>query len=87
MGSNNGTKGNSFDFNGYSSNVHPLGWNNEVIMLNNKELVDAITTNLENWDWSINSKFSLNEEEGKALLELLQIRKMQQTYERLRGML
>ena len=56
-------------------------------MLNNKELVDAITTNLENWDWSINSKFSLNEEEAKALLELLQIRRMQQTYERLRGML
>ena len=87
MGNSDGIKGSSFDFNGYSCNVHPLGWNDEVIMLSNKELVDAITTNLENWDWSINSKFSLNEEEGKALLELLQIRKMQQTYERLRGML
>ena len=53
-------------------------------MLNNKELVDALTTNLENWDWSINSKYSITKEEAEALLEVLQIRKMQQAYERLR---
>jgi hypothetical protein len=53
-------------------------------MLTNRNRVDALTTNLENWDWSINSKYSIDEKEAEALLEVLQIRKLQQKYERLR---
>lgn len=38
-------------------------------MLSNKELANALITNLENWDWSVNSKFSVDEATGKALVE------------------
>ena len=38
-------------------------------MLSNKELADALIINLANWDWSVNSKFSVDEATGKALVE------------------
>ena len=46
-------------------------------MLSNKELAEALVTNLDNWDWSINSKYGVDEATGKALVEeyrALQIR-------------
>lgn len=38
-------------------------------MLNQKELVDALMINLSNWNWDIYSKFPIDQDTGKALVE------------------
>lgn len=37
-------------------------------MLTEKELTDALITNISGWDWSINTKFSIDEKTGKSLV-------------------
>lgn len=38
-------------------------------MLSNKELVMALIINLEEWDWDINSKYSIDEKTAMALVK------------------
>ena len=48
-------------------------------MLSNKELAEALITNLASWDWSINSKFSVDEATGRALIETYKALKAETT--------
>jgi hypothetical protein len=44
-------------------------------MLSHEDLVTAVANNIKSWDWDINTKFSLNEEEAKAVLTVLELHK------------
>lgn len=37
-------------------------------MLTERELTKALLINVKNWDWSINSKFEIDEKTGKSLV-------------------
>jgi hypothetical protein len=53
-------------------------------MLNKEELVTAVLNNIKTWNWDINTKFSMTEEESKAVMEVLDLWKAQQMANRLR---
>lgn len=53
-------------------------------MLNKEELVTAVLNNIKTWNWDINTKFSMAEEESKAVMEVLDLWKAQQMANRLR---
>lgn len=45
-------------------------------MLSDKELVEALITNIEGWSWSVYRDFKIDEDTGKALVK--EYRRMKQ---------
>lgn len=56
-------------------------------MLNKDDLVNSVMINMQNWDWDINTKFSLTEEEAKAVVEVLEVHMAQVNMRKLRNLL
>ena len=56
-------------------------------MLNKDDLVNSVMINMQNWDWDINTKFSLTEEEAKAVVEVLEVHMAQVNMRKLRGLM
>ena len=55
-------------------------------MLSQKDLENAILTNLKEWPWDIKPSYPMEKEEAEAMINLLEKNKAQQMMNELRGL-